>query len=375
MCKVDRMRNWVLAFVSAAVACAVGCGDNSKECGPGTVDDEGECVPAESCGFGTKRDEVTGACVPDGNVVCSQGTVFDPLTGRCVIDPNACRDGTILVHNACVDPTGGLTINVQEGPEPNGLGIVEASEAQAGNVVLEPVGKSFVVHGTIDPWRDGDGDGALDPDIDTYVVTVAGPVLLDVTADGLHGITAGFVAVAVVTPTDPLVTWRRFGIKLVGDASKRQVYLPAAGTYRIAIGDTRTLGEYLSSGTSKAAPGGDNGDYYVSITDLGVPSITTLATNTVTGTVNDAGLPFYQSAPGTGITMAQLAIPSDQVLASVVVMVNGTLRGFADETSQPARVMTGTLGSGDTTFVVVDHVADISLSPSMYTLSVNTTNL
>ena len=55
--------------------------------------------------------------------------------------------------------------------------------------------------------------------------------------------------------------------------------------------------------------------------------------------------------------------------------VCGRWRIFADETSQPARVMTGTLVSGDTTFVVVDFVVDNSPSPSMYTLSVNTTNL
>ncbi len=367
MCKVGRMRNWVLVFVALW-----GCGDNSKECGPGTIDEGGVCVPAGSCGLGTTRDEMTGECVPDGSVVCSEGTVFDPLTGRCMIDPSACRDGTILVHNACVDPTAGLTVNVEEGPEPNGLGIVEASTAQAGNIVLEPAGKPFVVHGTIEPWRDADGDGALDPDVDTFAVTVSGPVLLDVTADGVHGITAGFVAVAQVAATDPLASWRRFGIKLAGDTSKRQLYLPKEGTYRIAIGDTRTLGEYLSSGTSTAAPGGD---YYVSITNLGAPSITTLAASSVTATLSDDALAFYQSAPGTGISQASLSMPSSLAQASVVVMVNGALRGFSDETSQPARVMTGTLASGDSTFVVVDFVVDISPSPTMYGLSVNTTNL
>jgi hypothetical protein len=373
MCKVDRMRNCLVTL--ATLGCVVGCGDNSKECGPGTVDEGGTCVPAANCGFGTTRDEVTGACVPDGSVVCSEGTLFNPLTGRCEIDPGACRDGTILINNACVDPTAGLTIDVQEGPEPNGLGIVEASVAQAGNVTLKPAGSTFVIHGKIDPWRDGDSNGELDPDVDTYVTTVTGPVLLNVTTDGVHGITPGFVAVAAVDATDPMSAWRRFGIKLVGDTSRRQVYLPKAGTYRIAIADTRTLGEYLSTGTSDAAPGDDDGDYYVSLTTVGAPSIATLPSTTITDTLDDNALPFYQSAPGTGISMASLTIPSDLVLASVVVMVNGTLRGFADETSQPARVMTGTLVSGDTTFVVVDFVADISPSPSMYSLSVNTTNL
>jgi hypothetical protein len=373
MCKVDRMRNCLFALVS--LGCALGCGDNSKECGPGTVDEGGECVPAANCGFGTTRDETTGECVPDGTVVCSEGTKFNPLTGRCEIDPASCRDGTVLINNACVDPTAGLVIDLQEGPEPNGLGIIEASPAQAGNVVLKPAGSTFVIHGTIDPWRDADTNSLLDPDVDTYIVTTNGPVLLQLTADGVHGITAGFVAVAQVTSPDPLATWKRWGTKLTGDASRRQVYLPKAGTYRVAIGDVRSLGEYLSTGSATAAPGGDDGDYYVSLAEVNVPTPTTLAANNTTGTVDGNTLLFVQSAPGTGITQATLAIPSDLVQASVTVMVNGIFRGFADETSQPARVMTGTLQNGDTTFVVVDWVFDISPSPSMYSLSVNTTNL
>jgi hypothetical protein len=366
------MRNWVLAIVG--LGCALGCGDNSKECGPGTIDEGGVCVPAANCGFGTRRDEETGECVPDGSVVCSDGTVFDTLTGRCEIDPTACQDGTVLINNACADPTAGLTIDVQEGPEPNGLGIIEASSGQAGNIALKPAGSTFVVHGTIDPWRDSNGDGNLDPDVDTYVLTVAGPVLVRVTADGVHGTTAGFLAVAVA-PADPLASWKRYGINLAGDTSQRQLWLPKAGTYRIAIGDTRTLNEFLMSGSATAAPGGDDGDYYISLTDLGPPPIAVLPSNSFSGTVDGETLLFFGAAAGTGITQATLTMPSDLVQASAVGMVNNTLRAISDETSQPARVMFGSLVSGDTTFVVVDHVFDISPTPAMYTLSVNTTNL
>lgn len=373
MCKVDRMRKPLVVLVW--VACALGCGDNSKECGPGTVDEGGVCVPAATCGFGTIEDEETGECVADGSVVCSEGTVFDPLTGRCKVDPSACQDGTVLINNACMDPTAGLTIDLQEGPEPNGLDVVEASLAQAGNVTLAAAGTAYVVHGTIDPWRDADNDGALDPDIDTYVLAVSGPVLVRITADGVHGVTAGFVAVAAVDAADPLAGWTRYGLNLVGDTSQRQVWLPQAGTYRLAIGDTRTLNQYLASGTATAAPGGDEAEYYVSITDLGAPSITTLPGTTVTGTVDNQTVEFFAPAAGTGISMATLAMPSDLVRASAVAMVNSTMRAFSDETSQPARVMFGALASGDKSFVVVDHVFAISPSPTTYTLSVTTTNL
>src|SRR6478752_133762 len=112
MCKVDRMRNCLVALVT--LGCALGCGDNSRECGPGTDDVLGECVPSGGCAFGTTLDPDSGDCVPDGPVVCSEGTVFDALTGTCKIAPSSCRDGTVLIHNACVDPTAGYTIDVQE---------------------------------------------------------------------------------------------------------------------------------------------------------------------------------------------------------------------------------------------------------------------
>jgi hypothetical protein len=376
MCKVDRMRNPRRLFAIASLGCALGCGDNSKECGPGTLDEDGMCVPAANCGFGTRRDEVTGACVPDGSIVCSEGTRFDPLTGTCKIDPSACQDGTVLVDDRCADPTAGLTIDVQEGPEPNGLGIVEASLAQAGNITLAAAGTPFVVHGVIAPWRDADGDGAMDPDIDTFVVTVGGPVLLRITADGVHGLTAGFVAASADGATEPLASWRRFGIDLAGDTSKRQVYLPNAGTYRIAIGDTRTLAEYLASGAARTAPAGD---YYVSITQLGPPSEMALpvAGNmaSVTGSTDGDALAFYAVPAGMAVDMAALAMPSDQATASLVIVVNEALRALADETSQPARVMVGGGMAGDRSLIVVDHVFEVSPSPAAYMLTVSTTNL
>ena len=148
-----------------------GCGDNSDECGPGTTAVDDVCVPSAMCGHrGTIVDPVTGACLPDGSVVCSNGTILDPATGVCVIDPNACQNGTVLIDDACVDPTKNLTIDVEEGPEPNGLGVLEASPNPAGIVAsLKPVGGAgVVIHGHIDPVRDADQDGVIDPDdVDT----------------------------------------------------------------------------------------------------------------------------------------------------------------------------------------------------------------
>src|SRR6185369_13158198 len=117
------------------------------------------------------------------------------------------------------------------------------------------------------------------------------------------------------------------------------------------------------------------GDYYVSLTDLGQVMPVTLTGTTVNSSFDNETLKFYAPPAGQGITQATLTMPSDLVLASVVVMVNGALRGVADETTQPAKVMTGTLMAGDTTYVVVDHVFDQSPSPAAFTLGVNTQNL
>lgn len=380
MCKVLVVRNPSLGrrtLLSAiSLGCAIGCGDNSKECGPGTLDEAGECVPAPSCGVGTTRDDETGLCVPDGSFVCGNGTVFDALTGTCKLDPSSCQDGTVLINNACVDPTAGLTVDLQEGPEPNGLDIVEASVAQAGTITLAPADTPFVVHGSIAPWRDTDEDGALDPDIDTYLLTVAAPMWLQITADGVHGLTAGFYAVAPADAVAPLASWRRFGIDVAGDTSRRQVYLPDAGTYRIAIGDTRTLHEYLLANSATAAP---SGDYYVSITDLGPPPAETLQVTggmvTVTGTTDGDTLAFYTLPAGLGVNMASLDMPSQLVTASLVIAVNGALRAVADEAAQPARVNLGGGAPGDSTLIVVDELFDMSPSPAAFTLTVSTMNL
>src|SRR5258706_14246864 len=112
-------------------ACAIAaCGDNSDQCGPGTINVANVCVPVAVCGPGTKADD-TGVCVPDPSL-CGAGTIFDAATSSCVLDPNSCQGGTIPVNNACQDPTAGPVVDVEEAPEPNGYGIPEASFAPSG---------------------------------------------------------------------------------------------------------------------------------------------------------------------------------------------------------------------------------------------------
>ena len=361
-------------MVAAALVGAAGCGDNSRACGPNTkLDDQGYCVP-DDCGPGTAPDPNTGLCVPDGSVICSNGTKLDPSTGHCVIDPGACQDGTVLLDGRCVDPSGMLHIDLEEGPEPNGLGVIEPSLAPAGTVTLAAIGgPGFTIHGRLVPFQDADGDGQMDPDVDTYTIMITQPTLVHVTADGVNGIDAGFLVQTTATSPDPLASWVRYGMNVTSDTSKRQLYLPAAGTYVFSIADTRTLFQSSTGGPVEAAPG--PGDYYVTIDTLAIPAPTTLAetggTATTTGTIQaDADVQFFTATMGTGTNELTLAMPAVQAVGSLV------LANPADQLLQvedePVDMLAGGFTSTDQPLIAVDTRYNTAIDPVAYTLTVTT---
>lgn len=337
------MRNSILALV----ALLGGCGDNSRSCGDGTIVMNGFCVPA-GCGVGTVTDEETGECVPDGTIVCSNGTRFDPLTSQCQIDPAACQHGTVLVDGACVDPATGMVANLSEGPEPNSMNVIEVGDSRAGNIVLGAT--SFVIHGTIEPHSGT-------PDVDTYVLTLAAPTLVRVSADGL-GLNTAFV---VMSPD--VGGWQRFAINLAGDTSQRDVFLPIAGTYLFAISDTATMFDYADTGTATAATA--SGEYYVSVTARALPTPTTL-TSTASGTLTSGGLAFYAATIGSGAYPITVAMPSEFAVSSVVITA-ANFFAFDDEDTTAARITTAGIGEA---LIVVDHVYALSPSTVAYSVSI-----
>lgn len=337
------MRNSILALV----ALLGGCGDNSRSCGDGTIVMNGFCVPA-GCGLGTVADEETGECVPDGTVVCSNGTRFDPLTSQCQIDPAACQHGTVLVDGACVDPATGTIANLSEGPEPNSMNVIEVGDSRAGDIVLGT--SSFVIHGTLQPHSGT-------PDVDTYVLTVAAPTLVRVSADGL-GVNTSFV----VTSPD-ISGWQRFAINLAGDTSQRDVFLPIAGTYLFAISDTATLFEYADTGTATTASA--SGAYYVSVSAQALPAPTTL-TSTDSGMLSPGGLAFYAATVGSNARPITVAMPSEFAVSSVVITA-ANFFAFDDEDTSAARITTTGIGEALT---VVDHVYALSPSSVAYSVSI-----
>jgi hypothetical protein len=340
------MRNLIL--IVTGLALLGGCGDNSRSCGVGTQVEDGYCVPA-GCGAGTVSDEETGECVPDGSVVCSDGTRFNALTGRCEVDPSACQNGTVLVDGKCVDPAAGTLADLNEGPEPNAMNVIEAGDSRAGNIVLGA--QPFVVHGTLEPHA---GNA---PDVDTYVLTIAAPTLLHVSADGL-GINAG-----LIVTSDDVTDWQRFAINLSGDTSERDVFLPQQGTYKLSIAETSTVFEYADSGTAGTTT--SSGEYYATFSPRALPTPTAL-TASANGLLDSGALTFYRATVGAGPHPITVTMPSAFAVASVVVTA-ASYFAFDDEDAMPARVSPNGVGEA---LIVVDHVYALSPSGIAYTVSI-----
>jgi hypothetical protein len=357
---------------------AVGCGDNDHLCGVGTTYEAAKnaCVPVSGCGPGTMLDPATNACV----AVCTDGTKLNMTTGQCEVDPNDCQEGTVLIDGKCVDPTSTLSIDLDEGAtEPNGFGVIEASPAPAGTIVLKPVGSAFVIHGLIKPFQDVDQDGQLDPDADTYTLTVTAPTLLEITADGVSGVDGGFVAIANAPAGDPIAGWFRFGLNITGDTSKRQVFLPEAATYYLTIADTRTLFQYSTGGPINAAPG--PGEYYITIKQLAMPTPNALTASATGATMGEVA--FYSTSMGTGINDVTLDMPAVETASALVALQNSAFRkhvfAFNPNTQavQPGGTSTMLVGGFDTSddvVLVVDDLWNYATAPASYTLTARTSN-
>ncbi|MDX2088006.1 MAG: hypothetical protein SFX73_09155 [Kofleriaceae bacterium] len=341
--------------LSAGVVLAAACGDNSKACGEGTVEEDGLCV---------------GEVVPP--VTCAEGTLFDAATNTCVIDPASCADGTVFIRGRCQDPTAALTPDLEEGEEPNGRGIGgEASVTPAGVITLPAIGSPGVVlHGRIDAQPDRDGDGAPEPDFDAFQVDTTGPAVLEITADGVHGLAAGF---SVTSELEDLERWSRIAINLTGDVAQRRLFLPMAGRYLIAIADARSLT------LPQAIPDDENAEYYVTITQAAQPAPTALTLTegmaTRNGTLAPNQIDFLTTTIESARTDLVLSSPFAGTMGSMVVLIDGALAGVATEQkllgSSEAAELTITGGvDGEVMTIVVEPAATTTSSPIDYALDI-----
>jgi hypothetical protein len=349
----------VAAAISVAFGAGAGCGDNARQCGIGTED-------------------IDGICSPTSSTVCGDGTKLS--NGLCVIDPATCEAGTVLVGGRCVDPTRGLTVDLEESFEPNGLGVAtgaEASTTPAGTIAPRPIDASFIVHGHLTPFRDADADGQLDPDVDSYQLTVAAPTLLEITVDGVGGAQGAFYLVG--DPAGEVPTYERYGLNLTGDTTRRQLFLPAPGDYTFAITDTRALAIGNNppppAGATGAA-GGPDAEYYASITARTIPAPTMIpagaGADSLTGTLAADQVAVFTATFGIATNRVRAVMPG-AAAASIAVIHAGALDGYASEDAQPVRiaeVVVSGVGATDTPLIVVDAAYNYGPASEPFTVSV-----
>lgn len=330
----------------ALIAALAACGDNAVPCGEGTT-------------------EVDGLCTAPPPIACDTGTKLD--NGRCVLDPEICSGGTVLIAARCVDPSHGLVVDLEEGPEPNGLGVagIEPAPAPAGDIELAS-GAPFVVHGHLAPFADRDGDGQLDPDFDTYALTVEAPALVELSVDGVGGMIGAFYLTAELAVGSGTAHYERYALPLTGDTARRRVYLPAAGTYQLVIGDARSIaiGDQPPAAAGRSAATGDAAEYYVSLArkNLDAPA---LAATTQNGSLAPGDvIAFTASLPAArairdrmpGPAVAALAVRTDSGLA------------YDEETSSSDADVSVTGGSA---LIVLDTVHHVGPAAEPYALTVS----
>jgi hypothetical protein len=330
------------ALIAMAVAA---CGDDlvprTDDCGAGTVLDGDSCVPAD---------------MPD----CGDGTVYDQVSRECVLSADICASGTVLVEGRCQEPAG-ITPDLEEAAEPNDTG------GLAGQIPVPAVGDGLVVHGCIDPY-DGNPPLAQDgsqlmPDVDSWTIEVSEPTLLDVTSDGVGGLSAGFL----VLPSDPALQrdfWSREAFSTAGDLVQRQLFLPRAGEYEISMWDSRSLLARLMIVPLPLGAGGPGACYYATVRRLPMPEAVPLPVGDAVDATLSTGPQVYRFDPAEAELLQVVAeTPLDSSRSSVgtTLLVDGAYvaSSFDSPILGPARLLSG-FADGEQALVVVDAVFDYS---------------
>ena len=318
-------------------------------CGPGTVEMNGACVPASTTTCGTGTALMNGECLPDGSVICDQGTAFSMAAGRCVLDPSACAQGTVLLGGVCAPEDAALTADVDEAAEPNDM-------TGAGMVDAPAMGAMTTLHGCITPVTG-------QRDVDPWVVNITAPTVLEITADGVGGLAAGFTVGAAGIAELPDFT--RWGINLAGDTSKRQVFFPLPGAYVMQIDDSRTLLTGEAAGNAETC-------YYVTLNQVALPVPVPAMLPQSTGMDSGSVTVFSVTPGGTGHIIDILQqTASTAMVPAFVVRKNGTFFAavaFDPNTNTPPFSTVGAVDAADTVEIIVDNVYNLSLTPQNYTV-------
>jgi hypothetical protein len=273
----------------------------AAECAPGTVLQGNQCVPA--CGTDQYWDGTACADVPE----CDTGTTFNPQTGKCEINDTVCAPGTRLENGQCV-PGGNPVADVYETGEPDELAGFDVPAA----------GQSTSLGGVIDTPEDINGDGYVDPNWDGFTFEARAGTWLRITATS-YG--AALPAFFLGSTSPDLDTYLRYAVNPNGLEAVREFYLPYDDTYVIWVSDYNHVMAY-AFGYSPIPVGGDDFSYYVTVENLGTPTpmdINTLPRND-SGDLTDGRLHFYSLSglvSGDVVTVASAGLPVPTVMSDV----------------------------------------------------------
>ncbi|MEM9071786.1 MAG: hypothetical protein AAGE52_24970 [Myxococcota bacterium] len=410
MSNTNRFR-LLLSLALMGTTLATGCGDDGNDCGPGTVELDGNCVPTDAvcaegtvfnmetrtcdpvstteCGAGTILNDA-GECVPETTITCADGTmlvgetcvpdeaictrntIYDSETDTCIPDPDAICEGDLVYvvdSDTCVDPDTLLEgmADVLELAEPNDPEFNDGAMAQ----VVDIADGTGSFYGCIEPM-DFDDNGVTDGDFDFFQLTVDEPTLLQVRIDGIGGLSA---AVQLLGVDGDLVDqgWTRLVVNLSGDGVEGQVFLPGPGDYFIAATDARGL-------LTGEAAGGPGECYFAQLETLDLPTPTDITPGTpVTGTFGDPTFYGLTSTEGQ-LIIAELSeldeegepAESDSVIGSFVVTVNGDFdtNTQSDTTGIGTGVVNALPDAADVLFVV-DQVLNIGFDETDFSFDLN----
>ncbi len=301
-----------LCLVLASTACKDGV-----TCGPGTVKENGSCVPELVCGPGTTLDQESGECLPiceegeyfDGDICrpvdrCAEGTYFDDVTQTCRPDGTGCAPGTTFdeTHMVCrPDVTA-----CGEGTHPDGQGscvpnrLPEPDVYESGDLEspahfdLPAEGEEVSLGGVIDLPSDLDGDGYPDQEWDLFVFSGQAGDHLRLRALSEGACMPGFILVSEAQDDDGYALLYRASVNPHSVENERDVYLPVDGDYFLWVSDIGpVLGAVFGAGTLPV--GGEDYGYFISVERLAEPEIQPVSTlpNIHDGNLGSNGLAFF----------------------------------------------------------------------------------
>lgn len=406
--RVPSSFRWVGILGLASMGFA--CGGSDLECGPSTVEKDGQCVPrikscapgttlvgaeclpicgnteswdgekcvpATTCAVGTQLKN--GRCVPicesseywDGEACvavpeCASGTSFNEITGECEPDEQACAPGSSWVDGKCVaDLACGPGTHADNGVcVPDGLpeaDVVESSEPDGeAEFTLPGDGETIILGGVVD-----EPEGFGYPDWDHFTFEATGGTYLQIEASSAGALRPAFLVMSEDSLADGTPRYLRYALEDGGIRTRREVYLPFTGRYALRVTDHDHLVSSIFSSAGALPVGGSEFGYAVEVQNLGAPSpkpIDALPA-TETGDVSDGSLYFYSFpglAAGSVVGARSLGVPPPEEESDVfhaLMAVDGSGNFSHERVSYQTYADAELLvpGGGGAPMVVQDH--------------------